>query len=186
MWFTGAYIKSRRWKILMWFTGAYIKNRRWKILMWFTGAYIKNRRWKLLMWFTGAYIKNTKYFVKLIFKIFTLEISKKKVPNILPRPVKHNLCLLFRSAHLAKTFFSVRDKLPATSALSKKKITAKKMKRFNLIQPPSGKSYDRHFEIIIECCRTIRLSDYQTVGLSAVGLSGCRTIRLSDYQAVGL
>jgi hypothetical protein len=76
--------------------------------------------------------------------------------------------------------------LPATSALSKKKITAKKMKRFNLIQPPSGKSYDRHFEIIIECCRTIRLSDYQTVGLSAVGLSGCRTIRLSDYQAVGL
>ena len=119
----------------------------------------------ILMWFTGAYIKNTKYFVKLIFKIFTLEISKKKVPNILPRPVKHNLCLLFRSAHLAKTFFSVRDKLPATSALSKKKITAKKMKRFNLIQPPSGKSYDRHFEIIIECCRTIRLSDYQAVGL---------------------
>jgi hypothetical protein len=71
--------------------------------------------------------------------------------------------------------------LPATSALSKKKITAKKMKRFNLIQPPSGKSYDRHFEIIIECCRTIRLSDYQTVGLS-----GCRIIRLSDYQTVGL
>jgi hypothetical protein len=71
--------------------------------------------------------------------------------------------------------------LPATSALSKKKITPKKMKRFNLIQPPSGKSYDRHFEIIIECCRTIRLSDYQTVGLS-----DCRTIRLSDYQAVGL
>ena len=129
------------------------------------------------MWFTGAYIKNTKYFVKLIFKIFTLEISKKKVPNILPRPVKHNLCLLFRSTHLAKTFFSVRDKLPATSALSKKKITAKKMKRFNLIQPPSGKSYDRHFEIIIECCRTIRLLDYQTVGLS-----GCRIIRLSDYS----
>ena len=140
-------------------------NWRCKIPMWFTGACIKNMRWKILMWFTGAYIKNTKYFVKLIFKIFTLEISKKKVPNILPRPVKHNLCLLFRSTHLAKTFFSVRDKLPATSALSKKKITAKKMKRFNLIQPPSGKSYDRHFEIIIECCRTIRLSDYQAVGL---------------------
>ena len=54
-------------------------------------------------------------FVKLTFKAFTLENSKKKVPNILPRH-----CLLFQSAHLAKTVFSVPNKLPAISALLKK------------------------------------------------------------------
>jgi hypothetical protein len=43
-------------------------------------------------------------FVKSIFKTFSLENSKKKGPNILPRPRIRNLCLLFRreSAHLAK------------------------------------------------------------------------------------
>ena len=58
--------------------------------MWFIGAYIKNRRWKILMWFTEAYIKNS--FVKLIFKTFTLENSKKKgseyiknTPPLFPR-----------------------------------------------------------------------------------------------------
>ena len=55
-------------------------------------------------------------FVKLIFKAFTLENSKEKVPDILQRH-----CLLFQSAHLAKTVFSVPNKLPAILALLKKK-----------------------------------------------------------------
>ena len=71
------------------------------------------------MWFTEAYIKNM--FVKLIFKLFTLENSKKKCPNTLPRPGIRSVCL-FRSAHLANTVFPVRNKLSVTSALSKKKI----------------------------------------------------------------
>jgi len=71
------------------------------------------------MWFTEAYIKTI--FVKLIFKTFILENSKEKGPNILHRHGIRSLCLLFRSAHLAKTVFSVRNNLPATSALSKKK-----------------------------------------------------------------
>jgi hypothetical protein len=84
------------------------------------------------MWFTEAYIKNI--FFQLIFKTFTLENSKKKGQNILPRPGRHSFCLLFRSVHLAKRVFSVQNKLPATSALSKKKnnLTAKKMKRFTI------------------------------------------------------
>ena len=77
------------------------------------------------------------FFVKLIFKTFTLEISKKKGLNILPRPGIRSICLLFRSAHLNKTVFSFRNKLPTTSALSKKKIMQKNTKRF-------------HFEIVIE------------------------------------
>jgi len=48
------------------------------------------------MWFTEAHIKII--FVKLIFKTFTLEISKKKGPNILPRPGIRNLYLLFTSS----------------------------------------------------------------------------------------
>ena len=48
------------------------------------------------MWFTEAYIKTI--LVKLIFKIFTLENSKKKGQNILPRPRIHSL--LFRLAHI--------------------------------------------------------------------------------------
>ena len=36
-------------------------------------------------------------FVKLIFKTFTLENSKKKGPNIFPRPGIRSLCLLFPS-----------------------------------------------------------------------------------------
>jgi hypothetical protein len=69
------------------------------------------------MWFTEAYIKNM--FVKLIFKSFTLENSKKKGPNTLPRPGIRSVCL-FRSAHLVNTVFPVRNKLSVTSALSKK------------------------------------------------------------------
>ena len=43
--------------------------------------------------------------------------------------------LLFQSARVAKTVFLVRNKLPATSAPSKKNnnFTAKKTKRFNFI-----------------------------------------------------
>jgi hypothetical protein len=52
------------------------------------------------MWFTEAFIKNI--FFKLIFKTFTLENSKKKGQNILPRPGIHSFCLLFRSVHLAE------------------------------------------------------------------------------------
>jgi len=71
------------------------------------------------MWFTEAYIENI--FDKLIFKIFNLENSEKKCPNILPRPGICSLCLLLRSAHLDKTVFSVRrNKLSATSDLLKK------------------------------------------------------------------
>lgn len=55
------------------------------------------------MRFTEAYINNI--FDKLIFKKFILENSKTKVPNILPRPEIGSLCLLFRSVHLAKSFF---------------------------------------------------------------------------------
>jgi hypothetical protein len=56
------------------------------------------------MWFNEVYIKNI--FVKLIFKIFTLENSKKKGHNILPKPGIRSLCLLLRSDHLVKTVFS--------------------------------------------------------------------------------
>jgi hypothetical protein len=52
--------------------------------------------------------------VKLIFKTFTLENSKKKGPNIFPRPGIRSLCR--GSAHLANTLFSVRNKLPASFA----------------------------------------------------------------------
>jgi len=83
---------------------------------------------KIFMWFTEAY--NINMFVKLIFKAFTLENSKKKGPNILPRH-----CLFFQSAHLAKTVFSVPNKLPTISALLKKNnLTSKKTKRLNFIQ----------------------------------------------------
>jgi len=45
---------------------------------------------------------------------------------------------------------SVRNKLPATSTMSKKKLMAKKMKRFYLIQKIiPRKSYGLHFEIVI-------------------------------------
>jgi hypothetical protein len=72
------------------------------------------------MWFTEAYIKNI--FVKLIFKIFTLENSKKKGLNILLRPGKRSLLsIVLVSSYIVKTVFSVRYKLPATSALSEKK-----------------------------------------------------------------
>jgi hypothetical protein len=92
-----------------------------------------NWRYKILKWFTEAYIKNI--LVKLIFKTFTLENSKKKGLHILPRPGICNFCLLFRSTHLTKTVFSVHNKLPATLALMKKNnLTEKKTKRFNLIQ----------------------------------------------------
>ena len=72
------------------------------------------------MWFNEVCIKNI--FVKLIFKIFTLENSKKKGHNILLKPGIRSLCLLLRSDHLVKTVFSVWNKLPATSAVSKKKF----------------------------------------------------------------
>jgi hypothetical protein len=72
--------------------------------------------------------------VKLIFKTFTLENSKKKGLHILPIPGICNFCLLFHSTHLTKTVFSVHNKLPATLALMKKNnLTEKKTKRFNLI-----------------------------------------------------
>ena len=64
------------------------------------------------MWFTAAYIKT--YFRQIDFKTFTLENSKKKGPNIFPRPGIRSLCR--ESAHLAKTVFSVRNKLPASFA----------------------------------------------------------------------
>jgi hypothetical protein len=88
-----------------------------------------NWRWKILIWFILHIINICSS------QTFTLENSKKKGPNILLRPRIHSLCLLFRSTLLAKTVFPVRNKLPATSALSKKNyLTAKKTKRFNLIQ----------------------------------------------------
>ena len=86
------------------------------------------------MWFIKAYIKII--FVKLIFKIFALEITKKKGPNILPRPGIHSLYLLSWSTYLAKTVFSNRNKLPIYIDSVKKKhnLTQKKTKRLNLIQ----------------------------------------------------
>jgi hypothetical protein len=48
------------------------------------------------MWLTEAYIKTI--LVKLIFKTFTLENSKKKGQNILPRPGIRSL--LFRLVHI--------------------------------------------------------------------------------------
>jgi len=66
--------------------------------------------------------------------IFTLENSKKKDPNILSRPGIRRLGLLFRLAHLTKTAFSVRNKSPATSTLSKKTIWRRKRRKF-LIYP---------------------------------------------------
>jgi hypothetical protein len=50
------------------------------------------------MWFTEAYFINI--LVKLIFKTFTLENSKKKDPNISPRPGIRSLYLLFWLAHI--------------------------------------------------------------------------------------
>jgi hypothetical protein len=67
----------------------------------------KNRRWKILMWFTEAYIKTV--LVKLIFKTFTIENSKKKGQNILPRPGIHSL--LFRLAYIyPRQFFQYGTK----------------------------------------------------------------------------
>ena len=48
------------------------------------------------MWFTEAYIKTI--LVKLIFKTFTIQNSKKKGQNILARPGIHSL--LFRVVHI--------------------------------------------------------------------------------------
>jgi hypothetical protein len=111
--------------------------------------YIKNWRWKIIMWFTEAYIKII--FVKSIFKIFTLEISNKNGPNILPRPGIRNLYLLFLSAHLAKTVFQSGTNCPLHRLCRKKKLTAKKTERFNLIQKIiPRKWYGGHFEIVIE------------------------------------
>ena len=53
--------------------------------------------------------------------IYFREFKEKRSAYILPRPEICNFCLLFRSAHLTKTVFSVHNKLPATLALSKKK-----------------------------------------------------------------
>ena len=84
------------------------------------------------MLFTEAYIKNI--FVKLIFKTFVLENSKEKGSNILLRPGICSLCLLLRSAHLAKTFFSVQTNCLLHCLCGKKKLTTK---RFNLTQNQS-------------------------------------------------
>jgi hypothetical protein len=84
------------------------------------------------MWFTEAYIKTI--LVKLIFKTFTIENSKKKGQNILPRPGIHSL--LFRLVHIyPRQFFqSGTNCLLHRLCRKKKNLTAKKMKRFNLIQ----------------------------------------------------
>jgi len=66
---------------------------------------------------TEAYIINTMYVCEINFQgIYLIENSKEKVSNILQRH-----CLLFQSAHLAKTVFPVPNKLPAISALLEKK-----------------------------------------------------------------
>ena len=72
------------------------------------------------------YIKNI--FDKLIFK--TRELKKKGM-NISPRPGICSLCLLFRSVHLAKSFFSP-EQIACYIGSVEKKLTAKK-KRFNLV-----------------------------------------------------
>jgi len=56
------------------------------------------------MWFTEAYIKTI--LVKLIFKTFTLENSKKKGQNILPRPGIHSL-LFGWLIYIQESFFSM-------------------------------------------------------------------------------
>ena len=58
----------------------------------------------IVLWFTDAYINNI--FVKLILKN-----SKRKGPNTLPRTGILSLDPFFRSAHLAKTDFSVRNNI---------------------------------------------------------------------------
>jgi hypothetical protein len=63
----------------------------------------------IVLWFTDEYINNI--FVKLILKIFALENSKRKGPNTLPRTGILSLDPFFRSAHLAKTVFSVRNNI---------------------------------------------------------------------------
>jgi hypothetical protein len=83
------------------------------------------------MWLTEAYIKTI--LVKLIFKTFTLENSKKKGQNILPRPGIHRL--LFRLAHIyPRQFFQSGTIACYIGYVEKKELTAKKMKRYNLIQ----------------------------------------------------
>ena len=60
--------------------------------IWFTGAYIlKTGVARFLCGLLKHILKNI--FVKLIFKTSTLENSKKKGPNILPRPGIRSLCL---------------------------------------------------------------------------------------------
>ena len=67
-------------------------------------------------------------------KTFTLENSKKKGSNILPRSGIRSPCLLFRSAHIypRQSFQSGTNCL--LHWLCRKKLTTKKTKRFNLIQ----------------------------------------------------
>jgi hypothetical protein len=73
-----------------------------------------------------------KYFRQINFlKTFTLENLKKKGSNILPRSGLRSPCLLFRSAHIypRQPFQSGTNCL-----LHRKQLTAKKTKRFHLIQ----------------------------------------------------
>ena len=97
------------------------------------------------MWFTEAYIENI--FNKVIFKTFILKNAEKKCPNILPRPGSSRQDSLFSPEQITCYIGSVE----------KNNLTAKKTKRFNLIQKiiPPQKSYGRHFEIIIELKKLI-------------------------------
>ena len=86
------------------------------------------------MWFTGAYIN--KIFVKLIFKTFTLENSKKKGPNILPDP--EYVAFVYCSGRLIYSqdsiFSPVQIACYIGSVEKNNNLTAKKTKRFNLIK----------------------------------------------------
>jgi hypothetical protein len=110
---------------------------------------LSNGHCKILMWYTEAYIKNS--FVKLKKKdIYLREFKVKKGLNILHRPGIRTHCLLFRSVHLAKTVFSVQNKLSAISSLSKKKKLRRRRRKYLIWSNNNRKWYGHHFKIIIE------------------------------------
>ena len=85
-----------------------------------------------LKWFIEAYVKII--FVKLIFKIFTLEISKKKGPYIFPRQGIQPLPIVPVGSSSQHSIFSPEQIAYLHRLCRKKKLTAKKTKRLNLIQ----------------------------------------------------
>ena len=91
---------------------------------------------------------SSSFFVKLIFKIFALENAQQKKGSELDPGFVYSSG---RFIQPRQSFLSGTNLLLHRLCQKKKKLTAKKTKRFNLIQKyPFLKIVCRHFEVIIE------------------------------------